>query len=1131
MTQPPPDLAQLERALRSVDPAVCLAPSRILRRVIKKDRQIVGPGLRVPHAKSYVIRRDILLKYATREELNLPADRELPETVILLVAPEASKLAASDNDGALTRFWRLLYHARVHLALDQRIAEGRLTVAGVRHRIQQLGQAEFDAARVVLNEEDYLLAPRDDRSSWIEFAAVYLELDAFAPGLRERYFPGLKDGGVIDALLAEDVDSSDLLKRTRPPGAPDLAEVRQRFAEAESPRVPLVEASLESRPDAARYRELSEEADRARAAGNVVRAAVQRFRAAGAATLRTARSVRNTARGELAVLADRLRVALGLSETDVQDLRRLLPSLLPAAAHQAWPAERRLLYDLQKVCVDHENELFAADLVGWAVSFGKRPIKRPLPDQREVLLLRHLNSARRRLTAARITDDERRDLDHVLFTAARRREDRLRHRFRPKIVAVLDEVGLAPQNRPEQVSRDRLVEELLDRIVERGFFTVGDLRDGIARGQLKLSDLSGPREVIVGDCLIRADRKLARVLDGVYRRGEIYLRWLQRLSALSFGTSPGRWLVRFVVIPFGGAYAVIEMIVHLAREATALVTGEKPRILANAASAIGTETRVFRWELVLVLGAFFLALLHSVRFRRAVLSGLGAVVHCLRKVFIDLPAFLLRWPPLRRLLDSTPWKIFSYFVLKPAVPAVLTGIALYLAGKPPDFTGAVGLAVFVAANVLLNSRFGRAVEELVVDGLARAWHRLRLEIFPELVSFILDLFRQMLGAFDRLLYAVDEQLRYRGGQSRAVFVAKTLAGVVWFMIGYVLRANVVVWIEPTFNPIKHVPTVTAAAKVLLPISLYLPKQLEYLGPTNANLIATGVLIVLPGVAGFLVWELKENWRLYATSRSESLRPVAVGSHGETIVRLLRPGLHSGTLPKLFAKLRRTERRLVELPNLAPTARRLRAALHHVKDDVRHFLTRDFLALLEGSPFWREAPLHLGRITLGPNRITTELCCPSQGSKPLVISFEEHSGWLLAGVNRADWLARVSAEQRQVLTTALAGLYAMAGVDIVWQQVAALLPCRVCSVDVVEDGLVLWAEDGSAEAIYPLEGETLAPRVTAGSIPADLPTLSARLLFYNQNPLPWSWWVATWTGDSQGKPHPPLPMENIRLLPS
>ena len=57
---------------------------------------------------------------------------------------------------------------------------------------------------------------------------------------------------------------------------------------------------------------------------------------------------------------------------------------------------------------------------------------------------------------------------------------------------------------------------------------------------------------------------------------------------------------------------------------------------------------------------------------------------------------------------------------------------------------------------------------------------------------------------------------------------------------------------------------------------------------------------MPGVFGFLVWELKENWRLYEANRSPTLGPV----HRRQPRRdgwsdLLRPGFHSGTLPKLY----------------------------------------------------------------------------------------------------------------------------------------------------------------------------------------------------------------------------------------
>ena len=38
---------------------------------------------------------------------------------------------------------------------------------------------------------------------------------------------------------------------------------------------------------------------------------------------------------------------------------------------------------------------------------------------------------------------------------------------------------------------------------------------------------------------------------------------------------------------------------------------------------------------------------------------------------------------------------------------------------------------------------------------------------------------------------------------------------------------------------------------------------------------------------------------------------AIGSHGETVRGLLQPGFHSGTVPRLYARLRAAERRAVQ----------------------------------------------------------------------------------------------------------------------------------------------------------------------------------------------------------------------------
>ena len=81
------DLLQLQQAVQGADPSVLLVEARILRRIIKADRHLVGIGLQVPHGKSYVISRAGLLQIITADELGLPPGWELPPTVVLLPTP------------------------------------------------------------------------------------------------------------------------------------------------------------------------------------------------------------------------------------------------------------------------------------------------------------------------------------------------------------------------------------------------------------------------------------------------------------------------------------------------------------------------------------------------------------------------------------------------------------------------------------------------------------------------------------------------------------------------------------------------------------------------------------------------------------------------------------------------------------------------------------------------------------------------------------------------------------------------------------------------------------------------------------------------------------------------------------
>src|SRR5580704_12712182 len=116
----PSDRDDLEQILLRADASCLLVPPRILRRVIKKDRGLTGVGLQVPHYKSYVITRDALLAIADRAELDIVADRPLPDTLLLFPRPDGPRPIGIHRDSLLLKYWRLLFHASVHRQLHER---------------------------------------------------------------------------------------------------------------------------------------------------------------------------------------------------------------------------------------------------------------------------------------------------------------------------------------------------------------------------------------------------------------------------------------------------------------------------------------------------------------------------------------------------------------------------------------------------------------------------------------------------------------------------------------------------------------------------------------------------------------------------------------------------------------------------------------------------------------------------------------------------------------------------------------------------------------------------------------------------------------------------------------------------
>jgi hypothetical protein len=1152
-------LVELQQALRAADPSAVLVAPRVMERIIQRTAKLSNLFIEAPHSHCWVVDRALLYRHVDQDELDLEPDRLLPATVILLSRPSPNTLNLHERKDLLLEYWRRLFHASVHRAFGRLLAEGQLTAAGVAERIAQIGAGAFDEIRLVLGQENLLLPGADETTVYVEFAALYLELRYFASNLVPIYFPSLGDPERIDHLLARDIDAAGLFHSTRLPGAPD----------------PVVRTDTKSDESHDYYRRLIHTAERAERAGNTVRAAIVRTKAARVAPAALTRSTRDEAKADLRRLTDRLKAALLLSDAEADEWMQDLPALLDKADQGNHPSEAALLFDLQQVGIDNEREIYALDVVEWLLSGGKRPVKRPLPSQRLVRITKHLRAAAQRLTQARLSDEERQHLDRLLHAALARTEERLRDCFRPVLTDALISVGLQPSNLPESTAFAKMVEEMLDRIIEFGFLTFSDLRDIVSRNQLKMADLADPQEFIRGDPLLRVDRRLATALDGVYRPSEFYLRWLERITSPLFGTTLGRWLTLFVLVPFGGALLLLDAaqwlldhtvgyFVHLplfgplhwlmpplsdeatqVKEHARLLMG-LDGLLPNGLSALpgvleqAAQPRpgVAMWvmlEAFLTLGVILLGLLHSERLRRGATQTALLGWRGVRGLLYDLPAWLLSLPLLRELYQSWPFQIFTSFFLKPLLACAL----LWWLGPAELRQGwLMPVITFLAVNSVLNSRLGRGVIEAMVQAVVDFYELLRAGLLPGLLRLILALFKYVVDTTEYVLFTVDEWLRFRTGDNQLSMVVRTVAALLWYPIAFLVRFYLVVLIEPGFNPVKA-PMSILAAKFIYPILW--PVTRNWLaswdgsggGRVLAWLLIAGTVWLLPDVFGFLAWEFKENWRLFRANRRPTLRPVAVGPRGETVPQLLQPRFHSGTVPRLYARLRHAERDALQTGNWR-AARTCWHSLQVVEKSLRRLVDREFVRLLRASLPWAGQELSVGRVTLAPNRVRIELIHAGYPAEPVWLEWYEQGVLLVAEVSQAGWLARVNEEQRQAAAAALAGLYKLAGVDVVREQVRANVPPAAATFEITGRKLDLWVQaQQQPAAIYDLgtvKGPLL-PHTPLGTPAAGWPPLEPARVLYARVPLTWQRWVARWQSEGDGKGPTPLFSPAVQLLPA
>ncbi len=444
--------------------------------------------------------------------------------------------------------------------------------------------------------------------------------------------------------------------------------------------------------------------------------------------------------------------------------------------------------------------------------------------------------------------------------------------------------------------------------------------------------------------------------------------------------------------------------------------------LFTSSSSTSTEkaeekegTFLIAWPTILGLGFFLLFMIHVLPFRRAVFLALGYLWWTVRGILWDLPSGLWRCSTVRGIRQSQIVRFVVNHFWSPTLITLLLFIPLFLIGFRPWFLIKWGWVPWLSLSLAYNT-FGWVIQDRIVEAITDWWRVVRTNLLPGLLSTIIDWFRMLANWFERRLYAVDEWLRYRSGDSKGSLATKAILGLLWFPLAYVFRFVFYLLVEPQINPLKHFPVVTVSHKVIWPM---LPQIMKATGLSKWT-VAT-FINGIPGIFGFMAWELKENWRLYKANIPPRLKPVAIGSHGETMRRLLRPGFHSGTVPKYFRKLRHANE---------AKASRIHHDFVHLSVSIEQFADRELVDLLHRCHEWGTIDVEVEEIRFGCQRTVMELAAHSLGQDHFTIAFENVNGQVDATIEQTGWIDKLTAQQHCLIIEALRGLLDMAAVETI-----------------------------------------------------------------------------------------------------
>ena len=180
-----------------------------------------------------------------------------------------------------------------------------------------------------------------------------------------------------------------------------------------------------------------------------------------------------------------------------------------------------------------------------------------------MLVVKHLHSAEARLTRSRLPRPARATLARLLRRAIHDAESRLRGATVPG-GAVGPGGGRTCGRRraAEDVARNKLVEELLDAVVEKGFLSLGDLRDAMSRNAIKLHDLAPGANSSAATSSCASTGGWPWSWTASTAAASSTAGCSSASAACSLPTRSGRLLTRTLLVPLGGAFLMLEGLEH-----------------------------------------------------------------------------------------------------------------------------------------------------------------------------------------------------------------------------------------------------------------------------------------------------------------------------------------------------------------------------------------------------------------------------------------------------------------------------------------------------------------------------------------------------------------------------------------